>query len=223
MLISIFIGIFAGTFLGVISARKPNSAWDHAVRVVSLVGYSTPEFWLAILLILVFSLYLGFFPLGGMIDPRLSPGSWSYYLSLAWHAILPILALSLFYVAIFARYSRTSILAQSMENYVLTARAKGLDERAAFNKHVLRNSLLPVVTMIGVSFTYILGGAVLIETVFSWPGIGWLMYDAVMARDYPLVQGIFLFATVSVIVVNLLVDVVYGFLDPRVRSQVVIK
>lgn len=218
MVPSILIGILLGTYIGISSARKPNSAKDIALRVLALVGYSIPPFWLGILLIQYFALGLQAFPTGGMFDPRLADGTVDFYVSIAWHAILPVATLSCFFVAMFARYSRTSILEQSTENYVLTARAKGLDQNQALNRHVLRNALTPLVTMVGVSMTYILGGAILIETVFSWPGIGMLTYNAILARDYPLIQGIFLFSAVSVILINFLIDIAYGLVDPRSRK-----
>ena len=217
MVPALIIGIVAGTLLGIYSARKPNSARDNGLRLISLVGYSTPEFWVAIMLIFLFSVRLEIFPVGGFVDPRLDSGTLAYYWSVAKHAVLPVFSLSLISMATYARFSRTSILEQSTENYVLTARAKGLGERRTFNRHVLRNSLLPMVTLVGISLTYLLGGAVLVETVFAWPGIGRLMFDALLARDYPLVQGIFFITAMLVIAINLLVDVVYGFADPRVR------
>ena len=217
MVPALIIGIVVGTLMGIYSARKPNSTRDNGLRLLSLVGYSTPEFWVSIMLIFLFSVRLEIFPVGGYVDPRLDSGTLEYYWSIAKHAVLPIFALSLISIATYARFSRTSILEQSTENYVLTARAKGLGERRTFNRHVLRNSLLPMITLVGISVTYLFGGAVLVETVFAWPGIGRLMFDALLARDFPLVQGIFFISAVLVILVNLIVDLVYGLADPRVR------
>ncbi len=217
MIPALIIGIVVGTLIGIYSARKPNSTRDNGLRLISLVGYSTPEFWVSIMLIFLLSVRLEIFPVGGFVDPRLDSGTLSYYWSVAHHSVLPIFALSLISIATYARFSRTSILEQSTENYVLTARAKGLGEGKTFSQHILKNSLLPMITLVGISLTYLFGGAVLVETVFAWPGIGRLMFDALLARDYPLVQGIFLISAVLVIVVNLFVDVFYGLVDPRVR------
>ena len=218
MISGIVIGLLVGTFLGISSARDPNSFKDNALRVIMLVGYSVPPFWLGIILLLTFSVNLGIFPAASMVDPRIASGTWAYYLSIAWHAVLPVFTLSLFYIALFARYSRTSMLEQSTENYVITARAKGLDRKRTFSRHVMKNGLLPVMTMVGVSLTYLFGGAVLVETVFSWPGIGRLTYDSLLARDYALVQGIFICIATTVIIVTFLVNIAYGMLDPRIRE-----
>jgi peptide/nickel transport system permease protein len=218
MIPSISIGVVVGTLIGVISARQLNSPTDLVLRAVTLIAYSVPSFWLGVILIQTLSLSVQVFPTGGMYDVELSSGTASYYASIAWHAVLPVIALSSFFVAMFARYSRTSVMEQLTENYVVTARAKGLTEGRVFYGHVLRNALIPVLTMVGVAATYILGGAILIETVFSWPGVGTLTYNAVLSRDYPLVQGIFLLSAVAVIAINLLVDFAYGVVDPRVRA-----
>ena len=219
MSVGMLIGTTVGVFLGIASARKPNSARDNVIRLFALIGYSTPEFWLALLAMLTLSFHLGIFPISGMVDPRIETFGWAYVRSVAWHSILPVGTLSFFYIALFARFTRTSLLEQATENYVLTARAKGLDESRTFNRHILRNGLLPLVTMGGISMTYLFGGAVAIEKVFAWPGIGLLMFDALDNRDYPLLQGILFFSAVTVIVVNFSLDMVYRWVDPRVRVE----
>ena len=219
MLPSIVIGGLLGTGIGALCARRPGGFFDNFTRVASLAGYSIPQFWLGIVLLQVFSLRLGWLPSTGMVDPTVESGTVEYLGSLLEHAVLPVLALSLFYVALFARYTRVSMLEQSYQNYVLTARAKGLTPKQTFRRHVIRNGLLPVVTLSGLAFRYLFGGAVLVETVFSWPGIGLMLFNAVLARDFPLILGVFVIAVVSVIIVNLIVDVVYGLVDPRVRTS----
>lgn len=219
MLSSLIVGLTLGTLLGVISARAPNSFWDNIVRAGSIMGYSIPEFWLAILFLLFFASRLGIFPTSGMVDPTIDSGTFHYYISVAWHAVLPIMALSVYFVGAFARNVRTIVLEQSTENYVITARMKGLTTGQAFKRHVLRNTLMPIATLVGVNVTYMIGGAIVIETVFSWPGMGLLTYQGIVSRDYPLLLGIFVITVICVVAANLLLDLVYGFLDPRVRQQ----
>jgi peptide/nickel transport system permease protein len=219
MLSSLFLGLTVGTFLGVTSARAPNSIWDNVVRSGSMLGYSIPEFWLAILFLLFFASLLGIFPTSGMVDPTIQAGTFGYYLSIAWHAMLPIMALSVYYIGAFARNVRTVVLEQATENYVITARMKGLTKAQTFRRHVLRNALPTIATLLGVNVTYVIGGAIVIETVFSWPGMGLLTYQGIISRDYPLLLGIFLITVVFVVAANLLLDVLYGILDPRVRGD----
>jgi peptide/nickel transport system permease protein len=218
MVSAMIIGGTVGTFLGVISARRPNALLDNVVRVLCLSGYSIPQFWLAIVMLRLFAVQLHWFPSVGMSDPRIKTGTFAYVESVAWHACLPVAALSLFYIAVFARYTRTSMLGQAAENYVLTARAKGLTPAETYRRHVIRNGLLPVLTLVGLSVRYLFGGAVLIETVFSWPGVGLMVFNAILARDYPLIQGVFLFSVATVIVMSLFIDAAYGYMDPRVRQ-----
>ena len=219
MTVGMLIGSTVGVFLGVVSARRPNSARDNVIRLVALIGYSTPEFWLALLAMLTLSFYVEIFPIVGMVDPTIDTFGLAYIRSVAWHSILPVGTLSFFYIALFTRFTRTSLMEQATENYVLTARAKGLDEGKTFSRHILRNGLLPLVTMSGISLTYLFGGAVAIEKVFAWPGIGLLMVDALRNRDYPLLQGILFFSAVTVILVNFSLDIVYRWADPRVRVE----
>ena len=219
MIPAMILGAILGTLLGEASARNPDSNADTLNRTTVLTLYSIPQFWLSIMLVQLLSLRLGLFPTGGMVDPKYPPGTLDYVLSIAWHAVLPVTALTMFYIALFARYSRASLVKESSENYVLTARAKGLNSRTTFRRHVRRNGLLPVVTLIGLSFRYLFGGAVLIEAVFSWPGIGFMTYNAILARDFPVIMGVFIFSIVSVVVVNLVVDLAYGLVDPRVTAS----
>lgn len=217
MVPAIIIGVLLGTFLGTISARRPGTLADTLTRTGALAGYSIPQFWLGILLIQFLAVDIPIFPAGGYPDARDYDGPVAYFYAMVSYATLPIFVLALFYIAMFARYGRTSLLEQTTENYVVTARAKGLSEGLAFRRHVLRNGTLPLITMLGVAVASLFTGAVVIETVFNWPGIGLLTYNAILARDYPLIQGLFLVSAVTVVFANLLVDFLQAWLDPRIR------
>ena len=202
---AILIAIFVGIPLGVVSAAKPYSVIDNLIRVVSLAGLSMPVFWTGIVFIVVFSVNLGWFPVAGT-------GTWR-------HLVLPAVTLALPSVAILARMTRTSVLEVLQEDYIRTARSKGLPERNMLYKHALRNALIPVVTALGLQLGQMLGGAVLTETVFAWPGLGRLTVFAIFNRDFVLVQGIVLVLALVYVVINLLVDLSYGLFDPRVSYQ----
>ncbi|AGB40429.1 ABC-type dipeptide/oligopeptide/nickel transport system, permease component [Halobacteroides halobius DSM 5150] len=199
MLVAIIIGVTAG----VISAVMPNSIWDYLFMTLAMIGVSMPVYWLGLVLILIFSLNLDLLPVSGY-------GSWQ-------HLILPAIALGSRQAAKIARMTRSSMLEVIGKDYIKTARAKGVAERIVVIKHGLRNALIPVVTVIGTQMGYLLGGTVLTETTFSWPGLGRLAVDAVMKRDFPLIQGTVVFLASVFIIVNLLVDISYGFLDPRIN------
>jgi peptide/nickel transport system permease protein len=191
-----------------------------AVRLLSLgtlVGYGMPAFWLAQLLVIVFAVWLGWFPVQGMTDVRQSYEGLAYAGDVLRHLILPMATLTLLHLALVTRLTRIGVREQLAEDYVRTARAKGLAEGRVLARHALRNALLPVVTTVGGQFGTLLTGAVLTEIIFAWPGLGRLLYDATLARDYPLLMGIFLFVAVSVLLANLVTDIAYTFLDPRVR------
>ncbi|HHM05277.1 MAG TPA: ABC transporter permease [Gammaproteobacteria bacterium] len=189
--------------LGVLAAVKRDSLWDSGAMGFSLLGVSIPNFWLGPMLILVFSLWLGWLPVSG----REEPGA----------LILPALTLGTALAAVLARMVRASLLEVLEEDYVRTARAKGLPSRVVIWRHALRNALLPVVTVLGLQLGVLLGGAVVTEIVFSWPGLGELTIEAIQKRDYPVVQGCVLFISAAYVVVNALTDLVYAWLDPRVR------
>jgi len=214
---SVIMASLLGLFLGVISSRKPYSMTDNTVTVFALVGYSLPIFWLGQVLLLVFSLGLGWFPSAGMTSVRVEHTGFAYVMDLMSHLFLPSLVLVLWQLALLARLTRASMLEVFREDFIVTARAKGLSERTVVYRHVLRNALLSVVTVIGVNVQYVFAGAVLTETVFSWPGIGRLFFGAIYARDYPLLMGVFIVVSLAVIVSNLIVDLLYGYLDPRIR------
>ena len=189
--------------LGVVSAVRRNSPVDHASRLLALLGASVPSFWLGYMLILAFAVWLGLLPVAGRNEWR--------------HAVLPAITLGLGAAASLMRLTRASMLDVLEDDYVRTARAKGLRERLVVMRHGLRNALNPIVTLSGLRFGWLLGGAVIVETVFAWPGIGTFVVDSIYDRDYPSIQGFVLFMGSIFVVVNFAVDVGYRFLDPRVR------
>ena len=196
------LAVVVGLTTGAISALYPNSFTDGLVRLLSLLGLSMPVFWLGLVLIYFLGYYFRLFPVGGT-------GTWR-------HLVLPSLALAAPSVAIISRMTRSTMLEIMREDYVRTARAKGLSERRIVWRHVLRNSLIPVITVIGLQFGQLMGGAVLTETVFAWPGLGRLMVQAIFSRDYILLQGAVLVLALSFVVINTLVDISYAYIDPRV-------
>ncbi len=204
--------------LGVASALRPYSLLDQIVTVTGLIGYSLPAFWLGILFMMAFSLKIQAFPMGGIESLRYELVGFSRALDVAWHLVLPAVTLSAVLIPIVMRMARASMLDVLRMDFIATARAKGLRNRTVILKHALRNAMLPVITVIGFNFGYLLAGAALIETVFSWPGIGRLLLEAIRARDTPVILGVLLVASLGVVVANLITDVVYGFLDPRIRE-----
>jgi peptide/nickel transport system permease protein len=206
-----------GITLGVISARRPNSGTDNVITFLSLASFAIPVFWLGQMMILIFGYHLDWFPIQGMTNLRRGYTGFSYVLDVAYHLTLPALTLAIYNVGLVLRLTRSSVIQVIGQDYIKVARAKGLSERVVLFKHALRNALLPVVTVIGVEIPGLIAGAVLAETVFGWPGLGRLTLDAINARDYPLLMGMFLFICLFVIVANLLVDLLYAVLDPRIR------
>lgn len=191
--------------LGIIAALKQRSPVDYAVSIISLVGQSVPSFWLGIMLILIFARQLRWLPSAGSQTPK--------------HLILPAITLALPLVGVLTRLVRSGLLEVMHEDYIRTARAKGLSSSAVLTRHAMRNMLIPVVTVLGIQLGNLLGGAVIVETVFGWPGIGRLLVDAISKRDYPLVQAAILFITTTFVLINLLVDLSYVYLDPRIRLR----
>jgi peptide/nickel transport system permease protein len=208
-----------GLWLGTISACHADSPLDYLISAGSLIGYSMPAFWLGQVLLILFAGWLGLFPVQGMTTARVSYSGFSYVLDVAWHLVLPATTLGLLQLALVSRLTRTGLLEVLGEDYVRTARAKGLGARAVLYRHALRNALLPVVTVVGGHIGTLLAGAVLTEIIFAWPGLGRLLYDATLSRDYPLLMALFLAVSASVIVVNLLTDLAYAALDPRIRYR----
>jgi ABC-type dipeptide/oligopeptide/nickel transport system permease component len=202
---ALVLAVLAGVVAGIVSAVWPNSVFDAVARLGSLFGLSMPVFWTGLVMIVVFSLWLAWFPVGGIGGPA--------------HLVLPAVTLALPSIAMIARMTRSSVLEVLREDYVRTARAKGVTERLVVVKHALRNATIPIVTLIGLQAGQLMGGAVLTETVFAWPGLGRLMVKAIFARDYVLLQGAVLVFAMAFVVVNLLVDLSYGALDPRISRQ----
>lgn len=216
---TLFIAITTGIVLGLLGAMGLNTWRDTVISVLALVSYATPLFWVGLMLILLFSVRLGWLPTSGMETIGAFYEGWDRVVDIARHMIMPVIALSLFYMALFTRLMRASMLEQANMDYVTMARAKGLTERRITWGHILRNALLPVVTMGGVQVANMLGGSVIIESVFAWPGMGLLAFEALFARDINLLLGIFLFAAFLVVAVNLVIDVIYTFLDPRIEPR----
>ncbi len=200
--------------LGIVSAIRRYSVWDYAATMVAFLGLSVPGFWLGIMLIIVFSVKLGWLPSSGM-----TTADGGGLIDRVKHLVMPAFVLSTFAVAQIARYTRSSMIEALRNDYVRTARAKGLSERVVIVRHALRNALIPVVTVIAVTTPRLIGGAVITESVFAWPGMGRLAANAAFTRDYPLVMAITMFVAVLVVVSNLLADLCYGLLDPRITFK----
>ena len=200
---SITLATVVGMTAGIVSATRQYSALDYAVMSVALFGVSIPVFWLGLMLMLLFSVYLHWLPAGGFGGPA--------------HFVLPTVALSAFSVAIIARMTRSSLLETFNQDYVRTAHAKGVQRRAVVLRHALKNALIPILTVIGLQFGALLGGAILTETTFAWPGMGRLLVSAIGARDYPVIQGIVFTFALLFAAVNLVVDLLYAYVDPRIH------
>jgi peptide/nickel transport system permease protein len=209
----------SGVLLGLMAATRLNSWRDNLISVVAVVANATPLFWIGLMLILGFSIKLDWFPTTGMEDVVAFNEGWARVLDVAHHLVLPTVTLSLFYMALYTRLMRAAMLDQRGMDYVTTARAKGLTERQITRRHVLRNAVLPVVTMAGVQVGSLLGGSVVVESVFAWPGLGSLAFQSLFARDFNLLLGILFLSACLVVVVNLAVDLVYTTLDPRIQMR----
>jgi peptide/nickel transport system permease protein len=218
MVSAIALAFGLGVLLGVTAARRVNRLADNLISVVALLVYATPIFWLGLMMILLFSVRLGLLPSGGMFTVGADLVGLARAADVARHLMLPAVALSLFYTALYTRLMRASMLEVFNLEFVTTARAKGLSERTVAWRHVLRNALLPMVTMLGLQTGSMLGGSVLVETVFGWPGLGRLAFEAVLQRDHNLLLGILLLSSVLVVVVNMVVDMLYAVLDPRIEA-----
>ena len=208
-----------GIGLGVFSANRKGSWWDKITITLSVLWYSIPVFWSGQLLLLFFALRLDLFPSFGMRSIEAPPEGIGRILDIAAHLTLPTIAFALLNLALITRLTRASMVETLREDYILTARAKGLPEGTVVRRHALRNTLLPVVTVQGMMLGQSMAGAILTETVFSWPGLGRLMYDSIVARDYPVILGLFILISSVVIFANLLTDLLYALLDPRVRLK----
>lgn len=208
-----------GMALGALSALKAGSAIDRAVIVGSLVGYATPLFWLGQILILVFALQFRLFPVGGMQSLGGERSGWSHVWDVAQHLFLPAVSLGLGQLAVVARITRSSLLNVLDQDFVRTARAKGLPEAIVVGKHASRNAVLPVITVVGANVAFLAGGSVLVELIFGWPGIGRLLYDALLQRDYPVTTGVFLVVSMAVLATSFAVDIIYAAVNPRISFE----
>ncbi len=232
-LVALFIAVLFGILFGVTAARHRNTIIDQSMIGFSLLGVSIPIFWLGMMLIFFFSVMLGWLPVSGrlsmgtaipsltglyLIDALLS-GNISGFVDALKHLLLPAFSLATVSLALVVRVTRSSMLDVLSEDYIRTARAKGLRERKVVYVHALKNAMIPVVTVIGLQLAKLMGGAILTETVFSWPGIGRLLINAIGFRDYPVVQGVVLFVAFAFIFMNIIVDMLYAYLDPRIRYE----
>ncbi|KAB1087786.1 ABC transporter permease [Neorhizobium galegae] len=231
--LAVIVAIILGIPIGVLSAVRPNSIFDHVTRVVSLVGVSMPAFLLALILQLIFATYLGWLPVSGRMSSFLTAetvtgfaildgiitGNFAAAWSAVQHLILPTAVLASFLAATLGRFVRNTMLDVMGEDFIRTARAKGLRRSNVVLNHGLRNSLLPAITVIGLKFAEMLGGAILTETIFAWPGIGRYMFEAIKNRDYPVIQGTTLVFALMFVLTSIIVDLLYGVLDPRIRRK----
>ena len=222
-----------GILAGIVSATRQHSALDTGFMFLSLAGVSMPIFWLGLMMIWAFAFLLGLFPPSGRLDVHMSLDSitgfylidsllarqWEAFWDVLWHLALPSLTLATVPLAIIARMTRSSLLEVLRQEYIMTARSKGLSDWVVISRHALRNALIPILTIGGLQFGLLLGGAILTETIFSWPGLGRMLYNAVLARDYPLVQGGTLLIAATFSVINLLVDLLYAVADPKIRYE----
>jgi peptide/nickel transport system permease protein len=207
----------AGVLLGVLAANRVGSWSDSAITVLALGFYATPLFWVGLMFILLFSVNLGWLPAFGMETLGAKKTGLDRWLDVGRHLVLPALTLGVFYMAIYARLTRASMLEVREQDFVRTARAKGLTEGRITRAHVLRNAVLPVITFAGIQAGQLIGGSILVETVFAWPGIGRLAFESLLARDYNALLGVFFLTTVMVILFNLATDLLYSIADPRIE------
>lgn len=210
--------LILGVVLGVLAAYKRGSFGDSLIMTGALIFYATPLFWVALMAVLVFSIHLDLLPPFDMETIGANYTGWARVVDIAHHLVLPTVTLGLFFTAVYTRLTRASMLEVMNLDFVKTARAKGVPKGRIIRRHVLRNAILPVFTFASVQAGQLVGGAVLTETVFAWPGIGRLMFDALMQRDYPVLLGVFLVTAIVVVLVNLVTDLLYRFVDPRIET-----
>ena len=216
---ALLVSTVGGVVLGALAARRPFGPFDLGVSTGALIGYALPSFWLAQLAMLTIAFRTGWFPIQGMTDARADYTGLAHYLDIARHLVLPSLVLAASEVALITRIARTGILAEMDSDYIRVAQAKGLSATGALMHHALRNALLPVVTVVGTRIGFLFSGAVLVETVFGWPGLGRLVLSAAQTRDHPLLLGMVLLVAFSLVLSNLLTDLLYARVDPRIRYR----
>ncbi len=213
---AVVVAFIIGVTAGIYSALHQYSVADYAVTIAAFAGHSVPVFWQGIVFILLFAVWKPWFPAGGMMTPGVSPG-WPAISDRLWHLVLPVAVLATSGMAAWARYMRSSMLEVIRQDYVRTARAKGNPEPVVINRHALRNAMIPIITLVALSIPGILNGAVLTETVFSWPGMGLLLFQAVLGHDYNVAMAVLLFLALMTVMFNLVADVAYAMADPRIR------
>lgn len=219
MLLSQVVAVTIGIILGAVMALWAGKWPDRILSLLVLLLYSTPGFWIGLMTLILFSVHLDWLPSGGSVTIGLTLSGWAYAKDMMQHAILPVLALSSFFIAIYARLTRAAMLEISLQDFVRTAHAKGLHPLSVTVRHVLRCALLPITTVAGMHFGNLLGGAAVVETVFSWPGLGRLALDAVLSRDFNVLLGVLLLSAFLVIMANILVDLLQIWLDPRIKAR----
>jgi len=232
-LVSMVLACLIGLGAGILSAVRRNSLWDYVGMTVSLAGVSLPIFWLGLMMIMFFSVWLGLFPVSGRLSAHifvssvtglylidsLIAGDFMAFGDVLWHLVLPGITLGTVPAAVIVRMTRSSLLEVLREDYVRTAWAKGLSERVVVLRHALRNAFIPILTVISLQFGYLLGGAVMTESIFAWPGLGRWLILAVYSRDFPAIQGGVLLVAVTFVLVNLIADLLYAWLDPRIKYE----
>ncbi len=218
-LTSAILAVVVGTLLGVYAARKVGSTFDRVMCGISYVVDATPGFWLGLMFILIFASTFRLLPTSGMCDLRAESEGFAHVLDVLKHMVLPVGTLSIIQTPLYFRIARSSVLQTMSEDFIVTLKATGMKESRIFNKYVLRNAIIPTITMFSLSLAFMISGVTLIEIVFAWPGMGRLMMDAIMKRDYPLLTGIYLIISISVCVVMLITDIVYALIDPRIRFE----
>jgi peptide/nickel transport system permease protein len=217
--ISTLLATVFGVLIGIVAAWRRRSKADYGWTGFTMATYSMPDFWLGMLLLVTFAVLLGWFPVGGITDPASDATGIAKLVDQAHHMFLPALTLTLAYLGEYALIMRSSLLDTMREDYLTLARAKGLRDVAVRNRHAVPNALLPVVTLVAINFGFVLSGAIAVETIFSWPGLGLLSYEALRGPDLPLLQGLFVVFSAAVIFFNLVADLAYAYLDPRVRTS----
>lgn len=217
---ALFFALSIGTFLGVVCSRKPYGFLSNFITVFALIGWSMPVFWLGIIILILLASVLPWFPVSGMYDVmKLEYGFFARALDNLHHLILPMFTLAFIYLAQYSLLARATMMEVLGSDYIRTARAKGMNDRIVIYKHALRNAVSPVITMAGLQMAYLFSGAILVETVFNWPGLGRLAFESILRRDHPTILGILFFSTLMVIVANLLTDLAHRLIDPRIRLE----
>lgn len=217
--IAVIIGKALAILLGIFSAVRQYSIGDYLLTALTFIAYSIPAFWLGLMMIIAFSVKLGWFPTSGIVNPDIAPGTWEATVDWIKHLVLPVTVLATSEIIQVQRFMRSSLLEVLRQDYLTTARAKGLSEQAVIGKHALKNALIPVVTIIAITMPRVIGGSTVVETVFAYPGMGRLLFTSIMGNDYVVAMTVVMIIAVTVVACNLLADILYGWLDPRIRYQ----